>query len=48
MTGDFKDGKLHGEGKFFVKDGTYSIEGKYSDGVPEYVANKYLFDLSSP
>ena len=48
FTGDFKDGNLHGDGKFFVKDGTYSTEGKYTDGVPEYTANKYLFELNSP
>lgn len=48
FTGDFKEGKLHGEGKFFVKDGSYSIEGKYTEGVPEYEANKYLFNLASP
>jgi hypothetical protein len=39
---------LHGEGKFFVKDGTFSTEGKYTEGVPEFIANKYQFDLSSP
>lgn len=39
--GSFKDGKLHGEGKFFVKDGTYSLEGKYNEGLPEMEASKY-------
>jgi hypothetical protein len=48
FTGDFKEGKLHGHGKFFVKNGTYSIEGKYTEGAPEYTANKYLFNLVSP
>ena len=27
--GEFLDGKLNGEGKFFVKDGTYSLSGQY-------------------
>ena len=48
MSGDFKDGKLHGQGKFFVKDGTYSIEGNYIEGTPEYTANKYNFELLAP
>ena len=39
--GSFKDGKLQGEGKFFVKDGTYSLEGKYNEGLPEMEASKY-------
>lgn len=48
FDGDFKEGELHGEGKFFVKDGTFSTEGKYTEGVPEYISNKYLFELTSP
>jgi hypothetical protein len=47
-TGEFKEGKLHGQGKFSVKHGTYSTVGKYTEGLPEYSANKYFFKLASP
>ena len=46
--GTFKDAKLHGEGKFFVENGTYSLESTYTDGVPEYSANKFLLKVISP
>ena len=46
--GSFKEGKLHGEGKFFVEKGTYSLESNYTDGVPEYSANKFLLKVVSP
>jgi len=46
--GLFKDGKLHGQGKYFVNNGTYSLTGKYTEGVPEIEATKYLFELTSP
>lgn len=39
--GQFQEGKLNGEGKFFIKDGTYSLSGLYNMGVPEYEASKY-------
>jgi hypothetical protein len=48
FMGEFKEGKLHGDGKFFVMNGTYSTAGNYTEGVPEYSANKYLFKLDSP
>ena len=40
--GQFKEGKLHGEGTFFVEGATYSLAGEYEDGVPVMSANKYL------
>lgn len=48
FKGQFKDGKLHGEGEFFVKDGTYKLVSKWEDGVPAHEANKVLFEVLSP
>lgn len=48
FEGQFSDGKLHGDGKFFVKDGSYSLEGKFTQGQPELQANKYLFKVVTP
>lgn len=46
--GQFVDGKLHGEGVFSVQGGSYSLGGKFTNGVPEFQANKYLLDVISP
>ena len=46
--GEFLEGKLNGEGRFFVKDGTYCLSGTYNMGVPEFEASKYQFELTSP
>ena len=46
--GDFKDGKLHGQGEFFVDDGTYKLSGAYNEGVPEIEATGYKITVSSP
>ena len=48
FEGEFQDGQLHGDGKFFVKDGSYSLEGKFEEGKPGLQANKYLFKVASP
>jgi hypothetical protein len=46
--GDFKEGKLHGQGEFFVEDGTYKLAGNYTEGVPETEATAYSMAVSSP
>lgn len=48
FKGEFKDGLLHGEGQFFIKDGSYQLDSKWTDGVPEYQSNKVLFEVLSP
>lgn len=35
FKGHFKEGKLHGDGEFFIKDGTYKLVSKWDNGVPE-------------
>jgi len=42
------DGKLNGQGKFFIKNGTFSLESNYSMGEAEFEAHKYLFKVISP
>jgi hypothetical protein len=41
-------GKLHGEGRFFVLGGSYSISGTFNQGLPTISANKYLISILSP
>ena len=37
--GMFEQGKKHGQGKFFVQGGTYSLLSIFKDGKPEFEAN---------
>ena len=46
--GEFKEGKLHGEGEFFVEDGTYKLAGEYNEGIPEIEASGYTMKVISP
>lgn len=48
--GIFEDGKLNGEGRFFIEGdlGTYSFESIWSFGAPELKCNQYLLDIISP
>lgn len=39
---------LHGEGEFFIKDGTYKLESTWENGVPKHETNKMLFECLSP
>jgi hypothetical protein len=48
FEGMFKDGKLHGEGKYFIHEGSYYLQSKWDNGVPEHEANKLLFEVVSP
>ena len=47
-SGAFRDGSLNGEGKFYVKHGSYSLEGNFTNGQPDVPVNKYIFKLLSP
>lgn len=47
-SGLFQDGLLHGQGTFYVENGTYSLEHTYNEGEPEYRANTYTTVVTSP
>ena len=50
FKGMFENGKLNGEGKFFIEGtgGTYSVESIWNFGVPELKCNKYVLTVVSP
>lgn len=48
FAGKFENGKRHGTGRFYIQNGSYSLEGQFENDEATLQANKVLFDLISP